>query len=146
MPTIAAMCSAAKLQRPNYNTLIASGRTASWGDPQSEGFAIRIGLYSAFKAVGLLTPEAVDYADTLAGKDKLPKWFIRNPLDNEEQFHSSDKFEQISIGSLLGLVDAEPGEWLDENEPVQQSFAPPSQALVVINLHSVRDRMLALFK
>ena len=146
MPTIAAICNAAKIERANYNTLMGSGRAASWGETSSPEFAIRLGLFTAFKAVGLLTPAAVDYADTLASKKALPKWFVRNPLDNEEQFINSDTFEQWTVGSLLGLMEGGKGEWVEEGAPVRMSFAPRSLAVVIINLHSVRERMLALFQ
>ena len=144
MPTIAAICTAAKLDRSAYNTLLASKRTASWGDEKSEGFTLRLGLFAAFKAVGFLTPAAVDYADSLASKRAIPRWYVGNPLDREEQFTSAP-IEKSPLGSLLGMVDSGEGEWVAEDEPVRPSVVAPAKALVVLDLHSVRDRMLALF-
>ena len=146
MPSIVALCAAAKMDRPEYNNLVNSGRTAFWGGRDSEGFAIRLGLFAALKATGFLTPAAVDYADTLANLDKLPKWFIRNGLDDEERFVTSDSFENWTVGSLLNFMEGGQGEQVDEDAPVIASLAPPSTAISIINLHSVRDRMLALFK
>ena len=145
MPTIAAMCAAAKLERPIYNALMSSGRTASWGEVGSEGFALRLGLFAAFRATGFLVPAAVDYADTLARKRTIPRWYVGNPLDREEQFTSA-RIEESSLGSLLGMVDSGKGEWVKEDEPVRPTVVSSSRALVVIDLHGIRDRMMALFR
>ena len=144
MPPISALCTAAKLGRATFNNLRTANRTASWGDEHSESFAVRLGLFSAFKSCGFLTPAAVDYADELASKPSLPRWYVGNPLDDEKLFLSSN-VPTMTVGSLLGLVDDDAGEWVDDSEPVRKSVSPPAQTLVVIDLHSVRARMLALF-
>ena len=146
MPSIAALCNAAKLDRNGFNNLRNSRRNAGWGDEQSEGFALRIGLFAALKSIGVPISDAVDHADTLANLDKLPKWMVRNALDDEVQFFSSSTFAQWTIAALIGVMTGGEGEQVGEDEPVRVSINPPSIAISFNNLHSVRDRMLALFK
>lgn len=147
MPSSRQIYAAAKLDKDAYNNLLRSIHISHWDKDDEEGFAVRVGLYAAFKAVGFNAEAAADYADTLASREKLPMWFVSNPLDKEEAFFSQESFGFSTIESLRSIVAGGAGrQVIGDGAPDLELDTPePADTLTVINLHSVRDRMLALF-
>lgn len=145
MPTIADLCKAAQTDRSTVNNARNAGYLDSFGDLQSEGFAIRLGFFAAFRAIGFHPEVAADYANSLASAKNLKALGAWYP--NEKEFHLlSAGAKQWKVGSLLGLTDDGTGEWVSDDEPVRPTLVRPPSAVVVIDLHGIRDRMLALFR
>ena len=150
MPTIKAICEAAKLKRADFNTIKLAGRTADWGEEGSEGFAIRVGLYAALRASGFLSPDAAAMAHSMAGQE-LPQLLIRGPLEGTEGTEVrvySPALNDASLSKLFALVASAPGRQVIGDGPPDPDLDTPPEAdvVTVINVPAVADRMKRLFK
>ena len=148
MPTPFDYYSAAKFSRDDYNYIFRSKHAKHWNECDAKGLAVRVGMCAAFKAAGIETERAVTYADVFAEREKLPKWFVWNPLDDEEAYFSSVHFGDTPLDGLCMTVAGGSGRQVigDDNPFSEAEIPAPADTLCIINLHSVRDRMLALFR
>lgn len=150
MPSIADICRAANLDRDVFNTLERSGRTADWGDRQSKGYAIRVGLFTALRASGFLAPDAAAMAHSMAGQD-LPGLLIRGPLEGPEGTERrvySSALDNASLQDLFRLAAADKGRQVIGDGPPDPELdaVPKADVLVVIDVSAVVRRMERLFE
>ncbi|WP_395663664.1 hypothetical protein [Aestuariivirga sp.] len=150
MPTLTDICRAAKLDRDTLNTLERSGRTADWGDRQSKGYAIRVGLFAALRVSGFLAPAAAAMAHSMAGQE-FPRLLIRGPLEGPagtERRVYSNALDNAPLQDLFELAAADTGRQVIGDGPPDPELdaVPKADVLVVIDVPAVVRRMTRLFE
>ena len=149
MPSPNDIYTAARSHRDDFNNAKRSGRMDGWGDMGSEGFAIRYGFYTAFKSCGFDVDKAAHFADILASKKSIPDVYIGDRLGENFELYYSHQFntETQTVAGVFRLLAGGSGRWVEDDEDPRAGLDDPEDAdtAVIINLESVRARMLALF-